>query len=121
MQKRARGRYCGLLGGGFGDEEEEETGWMVERTNSGEGIWEMWSRKEERQGAGGVMRWWDVVDILARRKEEEGGGVLTVWWRRERRRGRDEDNAGAIVTVVGPGEWLLRGGRMAGLGARFGL
>ena len=56
-------------------------GERVERTNSGEGMVLRWDWKDSDQGAGGVVRWWVVVDIAAVRLDglkgvaDEGGRV----------------------------------------------
>ena len=48
---------------------------MVERTNSGESILEMWARNWLRHGAEGVVRWWVVVDMVRRRERRRDWAV----------------------------------------------
>ena len=48
-------------------------GERVERTNSGDSILEMCVRNWLRQGAGGAVRWWVVLDMVRRSAERR-------WW-----------------------------------------
>lgn len=54
------------MGGAF-DPVEEEEGAREAKTNSGEGMDDIWDSKVERQGAGGEGRWWVVADMVRRR------------------------------------------------------
>lgn len=61
--------------------EDVEVGERVERTNSGEGMVLRLDWKDSDQGAGGVERWWVVVDMVAvifgglKGLDDEGGRV----------------------------------------------
>lgn len=62
----------------MGEEEDGGAGWRVERTNSGEGRWEMWVSKADFQGAGGVVRWVVVVDMVWRRRWRRWWGAMVA-------------------------------------------
>ena len=49
----------------------------VLRTNSGESIFDRWARNVDFHGAGGIVRWWVVVDMVRRRYWRRMAGLNT--------------------------------------------
>lgn len=48
------------------------------KTNSGEGISDMWASKAERHGAAGAGRVWVVVDMVRRKEERRWAGLEAI-------------------------------------------